>query len=48
MGQGAARTRNGFMPASRAQLFKKLKPLEISECPFANLPEKKPGRWGRT
>ena len=42
----AARTRNGFTPASRAELFKKLKPLEISECPFANLPEKKAGRWG--
>jgi ATP-dependent DNA ligase len=42
----AARTRNGFTPASRAELFKKLKPLEIDECPFANLPEKKAGRWG--
>ena len=42
----AARTRNGFTPASRVELFKKLKPLEISECPFANLPEKKAGRWG--
>jgi ATP-dependent DNA ligase len=42
----AARTRNGFTPASRAELFKKLKPLEIGECPFANLPEKKAGRWG--
>ena len=42
----AARTRNGFTPASRAQLFKKLKPLEVSGCPFANLPEKKAGRWG--
>jgi bifunctional non-homologous end joining protein LigD len=42
----AARTRNGFTPASRAELFKKLKPLEINECPFANLPEKKAGRWG--
>jgi DNA ligase D-like protein (predicted ligase) len=42
----AARTRNGFTPASRAELFKKLKPLEISGCPFANLPEKKAGRWG--
>jgi bifunctional non-homologous end joining protein LigD len=41
----AARTRNGFTPASRAELFKKLKPLEISGCPFANLPEKKAGRW---
>jgi bifunctional non-homologous end joining protein LigD len=42
----AARTRNGFTPASRAQLFKKIKPLEIEDCPFANLPEKKAGRWG--
>jgi ATP-dependent DNA ligase len=42
----AAGTRNGFTPASRAELFRKLKPLEIDECPFANLPEKKAGRWG--
>jgi DNA ligase D-like protein (predicted ligase) len=42
----AARTRNGFTPASRAELFKKLNPLEIKDCPFANLPEKKAGRWG--
>jgi len=42
----AARTRNGFTPASRVELFKKIKPLEIKECPFANLPEKNAGRWG--
>jgi ATP-dependent DNA ligase len=42
----AARTRNGFTPALRAELFKKLKPLEIKDCPFANLPEAKSGRWG--
>ncbi|HTU44878.1 MAG TPA: non-homologous end-joining DNA ligase [Bryobacteraceae bacterium] len=42
----AARTRNGFTPASRRELFKKIKPLESGECPFANLPEKKAGRWG--
>ena len=42
----AARTRNGFTPASRVELFKKIKPLEVKECPFANLPEKKAGRWG--
>ncbi len=42
----AARTRNGFTPASRVELFKKLKPLEIAECPFTNLPEKHAGRWG--
>ena len=42
----AARTRNGFTPALRGELFKKLRLLEIKECPFANLPEKKAGRWG--
>lgn len=42
----AARTRNGFTPASRAELFKKIKGLEIGDCPFANLPEKRAGRWG--
>jgi DNA ligase D-like protein (predicted ligase) len=43
----AARTRNGFTPAVRSQLFKKFKGLEIDECPFANLPEARGGRWGQ-
>jgi bifunctional non-homologous end joining protein LigD len=42
-----ARTRNGFTPALRAQLMRKLRPLEIEECPFANLPEARSGRWGQ-
>ena len=42
-----ARTRNGFTPVTRAQLFKRFKGLEIGECPFANLPEAKSGRWGQ-
>jgi bifunctional non-homologous end joining protein LigD len=42
-----ARTRSGFTPALRAQLSKKFKGLEIAECPFANLPEAKGGRWGQ-
>jgi DNA ligase D-like protein (predicted ligase) len=42
----AARSRNGFTPASRAELFKKIKGLETKDCPFANLPEAKSGRWG--
>jgi len=42
----AARTRNGFTPTSWAELFRKIKPLEITDCPFANLPEQKAGRWG--
>jgi bifunctional non-homologous end joining protein LigD len=43
----AARTRSGFTPAIRAQLARKLRPLEVAECPFANLPEAKSGRWGQ-
>src|SRR5215472_13524603 len=33
-------------PPPRQELFKRLKPLEIQECPFANLPEARSGRWG--
>jgi DNA ligase D-like protein (predicted ligase) len=42
-----ARTRNGFTPATRVQLFRRFKGLEIGECPFVNLPEAKSGRWGQ-
>jgi bifunctional non-homologous end joining protein LigD len=42
----AARTRNGFTPALRVQVARKFKGLETDVCPFANLPEKKGGRWG--
>ena len=42
----AARTRNGFTPIVREQLFKKFRGLEIRDCPFVNLPEAKSGRWG--
>ena len=42
----AGRTRNGFTPKLRAELLKKFRALETSECPFDNLPEKKAGRWG--
>jgi len=41
-----ARTRNGFTPSSRDALFRKFKGLEIAQCPFANLPEARSGRWG--
>lgn len=44
--QYVARTRNGFTPSSREQLFRKLKPLEVKHCPFTNLPEARSGRWG--
>jgi DNA ligase D-like protein (predicted ligase) len=42
----AARARSGFTLASRAELFKRMRLLEISDCPFANLPERHAGRWG--
>ena len=42
-----ARTRNGFTPASREQLYRRFKGLEIPTCPFVNLPEARSGRWGQ-
>ena len=41
-----ARVRNGFVPATRKQLYGKLRPLVESTCPFVNLPETHKGRWG--
>ncbi|MEO8258352.1 MAG: non-homologous end-joining DNA ligase [Acidobacteriota bacterium] len=41
-----ARTRNGFTPAVREQLFKKFRGLAVEQCPFANLPEPRSGHWG--
>jgi bifunctional non-homologous end joining protein LigD len=41
----AARTRNGFTPALRVALMKRFQGMETTECPFANLPESKAGRW---
>ncbi len=43
----ASRTRNGFTPALRQQLFRKFRGLEIAACPFVNLPEARSGRWGQ-
>jgi ATP-dependent DNA ligase len=40
-----ARVRNGFVPATRSQIFAKLQPLTSPDCPFANLPETDKGRW---
>jgi bifunctional non-homologous end joining protein LigD len=42
----AGRTRNGFTPVLREQIIRLLRGREIGECPFANLPESKAGRWG--
>jgi DNA ligase D-like protein (predicted ligase) len=43
----AGRTRNGFTPHLRAELMKRLRPLQTDACPFDNLPEKRNGRWGQ-
>jgi len=39
----AGRTRGGFTPASRDQLFKRFAALASEKCPFANLPKQKAG-----
>src|SRR5690348_6071975 len=41
-----ARTRNGFVPASRRQVFSRLKHLVTPACPFVNLPETRRSRFG--
>jgi bifunctional non-homologous end joining protein LigD len=43
----AARVRAGFVPATRRALFEQLRGLETPRCPFVNLPETTPGRWGQ-
>jgi len=43
----AARVRAGFNPATRRQVFEKIKHLKTSLCPFVNLPEAAAGRWGQ-
>lgn len=43
-----ARVRNGFVPATRRMVYKKLKPLTTDGCPFVNLPETGRSRWGET
>lgn len=43
----AARVRAGFVPATRREVFAKIKGLKTSKCPFVNLPESAPGRWGQ-
>ena len=34
-----ARVKNGFVPATRRQVFTKLQPLVAPDCPFVNVPE---------
>src|SRR5215469_13639403 len=41
-----ARVRNGFVPASRRQVFEKIRHLVSPTMPFANLPDTHKSRWG--
>jgi DNA ligase D-like protein (predicted ligase) len=41
-----ARVRNGFVPASRRQVFEKIRPLASPTMPFVNLPDTHKFRWG--
>jgi DNA ligase D-like protein (predicted ligase) len=43
-----ARTRNGFVPVQRREIFQKLRGLVSSKMPFVNLPDKHPSRWGES
>jgi DNA ligase D-like protein (predicted ligase) len=43
-----ARVRAGLVPASRQEVFQKLRHLVIDKCPFINLPETGRSRWGES
>jgi bifunctional non-homologous end joining protein LigD len=42
----AGKVRSGFTPHLRAEVFNRIRGLERSHCPFANLPSTRRGRWG--
>jgi bifunctional non-homologous end joining protein LigD len=42
----AGKVRAGLVPHVRREVLGKLKPLQVQECPFANLPDTDVGRWG--
>ena len=42
----AGKVRAGFTPRLRRDVFAALEPLHIGRCPFADLPNAKPSRWG--
>ena len=41
-----ARVKNGFVPASRRQVFEKIRHLASPTMPFVNLPDTHKSRWG--
>jgi len=42
----AGKVRAGLVPHVRREALGKLKPLQVQDCPFANLPDTDVGRWG--
>jgi bifunctional non-homologous end joining protein LigD len=42
----AGKVRAGFIPPVRREVVRKLKPLRVDRCPFANLPDDRKSRWG--
>jgi bifunctional non-homologous end joining protein LigD len=42
----AGKVRAGFTPHLRREVVESLNPLNIAECPFVDLPNSKPSRWG--
>jgi hypothetical protein len=45
--QGEGRLGAGLVPATRRQVFERIKQLKTTKCPFANLLELAAGRWGQ-
>ena len=43
-----AKVKNVFVSRIRDELFPVLKALQIAQCPFKNLPEKRASRWGES
>ena len=42
----AGKVRAGLVPHARREVLGKLKPLQVEDCPFANLPDRDVARWG--
>ena len=42
----AGKVRAGFTPRLRRDIFAALEPLQIARCPFVDLPNARPSRWG--
>src|SRR5436190_7479448 len=42
----AGKVRAGFMPASRAEVFRRIAPDQTPRCPFVNLPSSASSHWG--